>query len=386
MIPPTRVRRPSAFADFLRSEAAGGGALLLAAALAMVVANSALAPDYFALLHAHLGPLSVLHWVNDGLMALFFLLVGLEIKREALAGALRAPADRVLPGIAAACGMAVPALIYLAVTRAHSELHRGWAIPAATDIAFALGVLALLGRRAPVAVKVQLTAIAVLDDLGAILIIALAYTAGLNVAALAGALGLLALLLALNRRGARALWPYLAIGTGVWALTYASGVHATLAGVAVALCVPFNTSRADALSDEQQPLARLEHALSPVVAFGIVPLFGFANAGVDLSRIGWHDLAAPLPLGIAVALFAGKQLGVFGAVAGVGRPRALSWRHVHGLSALCGIGFTMSLFIAALAFGEGSKFDDLAKLGVLTGSFASAALAGVIFLAARSRP
>ena len=369
----------SALRTLLSSEAAGGLALALAAALAFGVANSAFAPAYFDSLHRQVGGLEVLHWINDGLMTLFFLLVGLELKRELLDGQLRTWSRRILPAAAAASGMIVPAILYVALNADHAPGLRGWAIPIATDIAFALGVLALLGSRAPVSLKVLLTAIAVLDDLGAITVIALFYTDGLALTPLLLAGLGLGLLVACNRRGVRALWPYLLIGLGVWWGVLQSGVHATLAGVAVALTIPIDQTpgRPDALDS---PLHRLQHALAPWIAFGVAPVFAFANAGVSLASIGASEVLAPVPLGIVAGLFVGKQLGVFGACWALIRtdvvdmPACASWGQLYGMAILCGIGFTMSLFIGGLAFGEASQLADAVKIGVLAGSILSALL------------
>jgi Na+:H+ antiporter, NhaA family len=372
----TRVRA-TVLRRFLTSEAAGGLLLIGAAAAAMLVANSSLGPAYSHGLELKLGPLSLHHWINDGLMAVFFLLVGLEIKRELVCGALADPAARRLPLLAAAAGMAVPALLYLLITGGDPRLVRGWAIPAATDIAFALGVLALLGRRVPASLKLFLATVAIVDDMGAVAIIALVYTAAINGAALAAAAVLLAALAALGRFRVRSLLPYLLLTAGLWAAMLLSGVHATLAGVLAALCIPAD--------GEDSPLHRLEHALAGPVGFGIVPLFGFANAGVALGGLGWGVLAAPVPLAVAAGLFLGKQAGVLGAVVlaaatGIARPPAgASWRQLYGTALLCGIGFTMSLFIAVLAFPADPELADEARLGVLLGSLLSA-LAGYVVL------
>nr|WP_109433556.1 Na+/H+ antiporter NhaA [Achromobacter xylosoxidans] len=386
--------RPVSFLQaFLRSEALGGYVLMLAAVVALVIANSPLAPYYFEALGAKLGfqagPVilkeSVLHWINDGLMAVFFLLVGLEIKREVLDGQLRGAARIVLPGIAALGGMAMPALIYVLVNLGSPDTLRGWAIPAATDIAFALGILALLGSRVPTSLKVFLTALAILDDLGAIVIIALFYTSELNLFALAMAGALLACLVCLNRAGVLRLAPYLLIGVVLWYFVLKSGVHATLAGVALALTIPLrpqNQGHAGAHS----PLHALEHALHKPVALLIVPLFGFANAGVSFAGMGLSSLAQPVPLGVALGLFLGKQLGVFGFAwlairSGIASlPRHASFTQLYGVALLCGIGFTMSLFIGALAFTDPAAVDAT-KIGVLTGSLASA-VAGFLLLRA----
>ena len=363
---------------FLHSEAAGGIVLIAAAAAALIVANSPLGPAYFKALHRPLGPLSLLHWINDALMALFFLLVGLEIKREFVGGHLARWSDRALPMIAAAGGMAVPALVYLAVTASTPGLSRGWAIPSATDIAFAIGVLALLGRRAPASLKLFLTTVAIVDDMGAVAIIALAYTAAISGPALLAAAIILAAMFGLNRAGVRLLWPYLLLAAGLWAAVHASGVHATIAGVLAALAVPIHADPA------RSPLHRLERGLHPWVAFLIVPLFGFANAGVTLGGVDAAAILAPLPLGVAAGLFVGKQIGVYGGVRlavrlGLAtRPAGARWVQVYGVALLCGIGFTMSLFIGGLAFADPARIDAV-KLGVLLGSIASA-LAGAAIL------
>ncbi len=373
---PRSARAPSVLRDFFRSEAAGGILLMMAAALALLVANTPLAPAYFEALHAEIGPLSVQHWINDALMALFFLLVGLEIKREFLDGELADAKARRLPVIAAVSGMAVPALVYLAIAGGDPALVRGWAIPSATDIAFALGVLALLGSRAPISLKLFLTTVAIVDDLGAVLVIALAYTDTLDWRALALAGALMLMLVRMNRRRVTSLPLYLFMGALLWIAVYRSGVHATVAGVLLALAIPLRTSpgRPD---DPASPLHRLEHALQPWVAYLIVPLFGFANAGVSLAGIGLGQLLAPVPLGVAAGLFLGKQIGVFGAVRGAvalgiaSRPAGASWTQVYGVALLCGIGFTMSLFIGALAFSDPLLVDEV-KIGVLGGSLLSA--------------
>jgi NhaA family Na+:H+ antiporter len=367
-----------ALVNFLKNEAAGGYVLMIAAALALIVANSPLAPAYFKALDAHfgfaLGPVhldeSLLHWINDGLMALFFLLVGLEIKREVLDGQLSRPADVVLPGAAALGGVALPALIYLAFNAKHPESVAGWAIPSATDIAFALGVLALLGSRVPTSLKVFLTAIAIMDDLAAIVIIALFYTEQLHLMALAGAGGVLVALIALNRLKVLSLWPYLLLGVALWYFVLESGVHATLAGVALALTIPLRAS-------DHSPLHTLEHALHKPVAFVITPLFGFANAGLSFAGVGLAALLDPVPLGVALGLFVGKQIGVFGVAAALVKlgwarlPRGASLMQLYGVAVLCGVGFTMSLFIGALAFNDPLLIDET-KIGVLAGSLASA--------------
>jgi Na+:H+ antiporter, NhaA family len=382
-----RTRFRSTLRAFFENSAAGGIVLMVAAALAMVVANSALAPAYFAALKTYIGPLSLLHWINDLLMAVFFLLVGLEIKREFLDGQLSTWPRRILPGVAAAGGMVVPALFFVAFNLATPETMRGWAIPTATDIAFALGVLALLGNRVPVSLKIFLTALAIIDDLGAVMIIAAFYTANLSMAWLAGAIGVLAILAVLNRMNVRSLLPYLLLGAVLWVLVLKSGVHATLAGVALALTIPLRG--ADGRGDDHSPLHTLEHAIQPWVAFAIVPIFGFANAGVSLAGFSLASLLAPLPLGIAAGLFVGKQIGVFGttwAAVRLGwadRPEHATWPQVYGVALLCGIGFTMSLFIGLLAFPSSTVLQDQVKVGVLAGSILSAVVGTLILLVAK---
>lgn len=384
-MPVNEATRPrSAFRDLLKSEAAGGVCLVAAALFALIVANSAAAPDYFATLRTYVGGLTVQHWINDGLMALFFLLVGLELKREVLDGQLSTWERRTLPAAAAIGGMLVPALIYVALNLDDPHALRGWAIPAATDIAFALGVLALLGSRVPVSLKVLLTAIAVLDDLGAIVVIALFYTESVALLPLAAAIGGIVFLFGINRLGVQRLWPYLLVGLGVWGAVLLSGVHATLAGVAVGMTIPLipTPGRPDS---PDSPLHRLEHSLAPWIAFGVVPIFAFANAGVSLAGLDAGAVLAPVPFGIAAGLFFGKQLGIFGACWAMIRadlvdmPARASWAQLYGLSLLCGIGFTMSLFIGGLAFGEASALSDAVKIGVLAGSLLSAT-AGYLLL------
>jgi NhaA family Na+:H+ antiporter len=346
-----------------------------------------LAEVYHRLLQAPVGPvltpkLGVMTphlWINDGLMAVFFLLVGLEIKREFVDGRLRTWNDRRLPFIAAAGGMIVPAAAYLALTGATPALVSGWAIPAATDIAFAIGVLSLLGKRAPTSLKLFLTTVAIVDDLGAVAIIALAYTATIDTLALGIAAALLLAMYFMNRSGVRSLLPYLLLGLLLWYAVLMSGVHATVAGVLTAAMIPVKLTpgRPEA---EDSPLHRLEHGLTPWVAFLIVPIFGFTNAGVSLAGIGLDQLLAPLPLGIAAGLFVGKQIGIFGAVLAcvklgiASRPLGATWLQTYAVAMLCGIGFTMSLFIGALAFPTRPDLVEEAKLGVLAGSFLSAIL------------
>lgn len=368
-----RGERQSAFRHLLESEAAGGIVLMFAACSALIFANSALAPYYFELLNAHVGGLTILHWINEALMALFFLLVGLEIKREFLDGQLAAWPHRLLPGMAAAGGMIVPAILYAALNVNDSYALRGWAIPTATDIAFALGVLSLLGSRVPVSLKIFLMAIAIMDDLGAIAIIAVFYSSDLTLAWLGFAA--MALLVLIGLGLARVVWltPYLALGALLWFCVFQSGVHATLAGVVLAMTIPLHRSP----GHPKSPLHRLEHALSPWVAFLIVPLFGFANAGISFSGITIAAVSSSITAGIALGLFIGKQAGVFFTTwAAVklkiaARPAGASWSQVYAIAVLCGIGFTMSLFIDLLAFPASKEFQNLAKLGVVSGSLLS---------------
>lgn len=374
----------SALRHFLKTDAAGGIVLMGVALLAILAANSPASGLYFGLLRSYVLGLSVQHWINDALMAVFFLLVGLEIKREFVDGELSTWARRALPGCAALGGMVVPGLIYWLCNMHSPETLRGWAIPAATDIAFALGVLALLGPRVPVALKVFLTALAILDDLGAVIIIALFYTAELNGMALLGTAGVLALLCVLNVAGYRALAPYLVLGVLLWVLVFASGVHATLAGVLLALTIPVKRSLA-APDAPESPLHRLEHALLPWVAFLIVPVFGFANAGVSLAGMQASALLSPVPLGIMLGLFLGKQIGVFGFAWLAIRlrlavlPVNTSWLQLYGVALLAGIGFTMSLFIGLLAFPGAETLQNETKIGVLAGSLLSG-VAGFLVL------
>lgn len=371
--------------DHLSGEAAPGIVLMTAAAAALIVANSSWGEAYEHALHASVGPLSLLHWINDGLMAAFFLFVGLEVKREVVAGDLSTPAARRLPVIAAVAGMVVPALVYVGVTKGDPALIHGWAIPSATDIAFAIGVLALVGRRAPAALKLFLTTVAIVDDIGAVAIIALAYTGGLELVALAAAALLLILLWLLNRQRVRALWPYVILTALLWVAVLQSGVHATVAGVLAALFIPLGDS-CDEDGSADSPLDRLEHALSPWVSYAILPIFGFANAGV---AFGDAPLWAPLPLAVALGLLLGKQIGVFGAMRGAvalrlaEKPEGAGWAQLYGLSLLAGIGFTMSLFIGGLAFHDPRLIEEV-KIGVLAGSCASAVLGfAVLRLASR---
>lgn len=362
------------------SGSASGLVLMGAAFLAILTANSSLAPLYSAALAAPIGPLSLLHWINDALMALFFLMVGLEIKREMMEGQLSTWPRRLLPGIAAAGGMLVPALIYIALNRHDPSALRGWAIPTATDIAFALGVISLLGPRVPASLKPFLAALAIIDDLGAVLIIALFYTGGLSWLDLAGAGAVILLLADLNRRDVGRLSPYLLLGLVLWVLLLRSGIHATIAGVILALAIPLSAGKKTVPSS---PLHRLERSLHLPVAFLIVPLFGFANAGVSLAGIGLDSFTEPLSSGVAIGLFLGKALGVFGAVFLMVRtgladlPTGANWLQIFGTALLCGIGFTMSLFIGLLAFGD-PALQDKVKIGILAGSLLSGCAGGLL--------
>jgi NhaA family Na+:H+ antiporter len=384
--------------DFMKLEAASGIVLVVAAALALIIANSPLSSVYDAFLNLpvslQFGALVIakplLLWINDGLMALFFLLVGLEIKRELVVGELSSWAKASLPGYCALGGMILPALIFYLLNAGDPVALRGWAIPTATDIAFAVGVLSLLGPRVPAALKIFLLALAIIDDLGAIVIIAVFYTADLSFVSLGlAAVGILALA-GLNLGGVRRLAPYLLVGLFIWVCVLKSGVHATLAGVAVAMFIPIRPASRE--GGGESPLEHLEHMLLPWVGFAIMPSFAFANAGVAFAGLSREDLTAPLSLGIALGLFLGKQLGIFVVgwlVVKIGLcrpPEGLSWPAFYGVSLLAGIGFTMSLFIGSLAY------DDLAhataiRLGVFSGSLLSAVL-GYFWLRAvgNSRP
>ena len=364
-------------ADFLKLESAGGLLLVAAAALALICSNSPLRHAYDDLLkipvEMRFGSFALakplLLWINDGLMAIFFLLVGLEVKREVIEGELSTPAQIVLPVAAGLGGMVVPAVIYFIFNRGNAAALNGWAIPTATDIAFALGVLSLLGKRVPVSLKIFLTAVAIADDLGAIVIIALFYTAELSIAMLFLAAVAIAVLIALNLQKVTRIAPYVMVGVILWVFVLKSGVHATLAGVAIAFAVPLKTTDAQGTA----PLHQLEHSLHPWVAFGVLPVFAFANAGVSFAGVTLTALAEPLPLGIAMGLFAGKLLGVFGASAMLIRlglaklPEGAGWLQLIGVAALCGVGFTMSLFIGSLAFDGPGYFTPL-RLGVIAGS------------------
>jgi NhaA family Na+:H+ antiporter len=369
--------------EFMRLGAAGGIVLMVAAVLAMLMANSPLAWVYDQLLNmpveVRVGPLEVakplLLWINDGLMAVFFFLVGLELKKEVIEGALVDKRQIVLPVMGAVGGMAIPALVYVGFNWGDPTALQGWAIPAATDIAFALGVLSLLGSRVPASLKLLLVSVAIFDDMGAIVIIALFYTSELSLAALFIALSCLLILFTMNRRGVSQITPYMLVGIVMWLAVLKSGVHATLAGVALAMFIPMRDSK-DA---SKSPVINLEHDLRDVVAFGILPIFAFANAGISLEGVGLDTLMHPVPLGIAAGLFIGKQLGVFGffwmgvKLGWAQLPEGTNWMQLYGLALISGIGFTMSLFIGSLAFentGVDRFFDE--RLGIIVGSLLSA--------------
>ena len=370
--------QPSAIRRFLESQSSAGLVLMGAAVLALMVANSPLGPNYETILHAYVGPLSVGHWINDALMAVFFLFVGLEIKREMLDGQLSTWSRRILPGIAAAGGMMVPALVYLVFNRGPTAA--GWAIPAATDIAFALGVIALLGNRVPASLRVFLAALAIIDDLGAVMIIAVFYTAKLSIPDLAGAAVAIMVLISLNRFGVRRLTPYLLVGAILWVLVFRSGIHATLAGVVLAFTIPMQCTPGRPDNDLDSPLHRLEHALNLPVGFLVVPIFGLANAGVPVLTLPAEALVAPVTLGVALGLLIGKITGVFGfsmlavRLGLADMPAHAGKRQLLGVALLCGIGFTMSIFITLLAFPGSQLLQAEAKLGVLAGSFLSGLL------------
>ena len=373
-------RLATAATRLLGGDAGAGALLMIVAGAAVLIANSPLAHGYHALFHDPLAwtPIARLGtwhlWINDALMAVFFFVVGLEIKREVLDGELSSASRRRLPVLAALAGMIAPAIVYLFIAGTQLPLQRGWAIPAATDIAFAIGVLGLLGRRVPPSIRLFLLTVAIVDDLGAVAIIALFYTARIDIAWLAGAVAILAALIALGRWRVERISPYLLLAGALWYCVLHSGVHATIAGVLAALVIPLRTG-----ASGDSMLLRLEHALVPWNAYLIVPLFGFANAGVALAG-GGFTIAAGLPLAVAAGLFLGKPIGILGAIAlaertgFAPRPAGASWLQLWGMATLCGIGFTMSLFIGALAFPDHPLLVDEAKVGVLAGSLASALL------------
>ena len=366
-------------------EAGSGLLLIAAAAIALLLANSPAAHLYHTVLHGPLSRTPIAHlgtvhaWINDAAMALFFFAVGLEIKREMLDGELASPERRRLPVIAAVAGMGAPALVYLAVSGGDPALRPGWAIPAATDIAFAVGVLALLGKGVPPSLRLLLLTIAIVDDIGAVAIIALVYTKHIDLMWLGGAGICLALMLTSNRLRIGNGWTYAALALLTWLCTLHSGVHATVAGVAAAMAIPMRLDRGS-----HSLLLHMEHALAPWVTYLILPLFALANAGTELGGSGGHGLVSPLPLAVAAGLVLGKQLGIFGAIWAAcrlrlaHRPEGASWSQIWGMALLCGIGFTMSLFIAALAFPDQAELVEEAKLGVLTGSLLSAVLGFVV--------
>lgn len=377
-------RAINAIREFLKLESSSGIILVGAALLALLVNNSPLSGLYDLLLDTpveiRVGALHLakplLLWINDGLMAIFFLLIGLEVKREILDGQLSSISQIALPGIAAIGGMAVPALFYVILNLNNPGALNGWAIPAATDIAFALGIMALLGPRVPVSLKLFLLTLAIIDDLGAIIIIAIFYSGDLSMLSLILAGVSIAVLIAMNLMGVRRITPYIIVGVILWICVLKSGVHATLAGVILAFTIPLRTHE-----DEPCPLRELEHTLHPWVAFAIMPVFAFANAGVSLNGMSLGTLFDPIPLGVALGLFLGKQIGVFGfskasVALGIAKlPGDLDWRAIYGASILCGIGFTMSLFISTLAFkGDMEDHGIEARLGILAGSFLSAVI------------
>ncbi|EGR4343239.1 Na+/H+ antiporter NhaA [Vibrio cholerae] len=362
--------------DFFKMESAGGILLVIAAAIAMVIANSAMGEGYQAFLHTYVFGMSVSHWINDGLMAVFFLLIGLEVKRELLEGALKSRETAIFPAIAAVGGMLAPALIYVAFNFNDPAAIQGWAIPAATDIAFALGIMALLGKRVPVSLKVFLLALAIIDDLGVVVIIALFYSSDLSTIALTIGFIMTGVLFMLNAKHVTKLSIYLVAGLILWIAVLKSGVHATLAGVVIGFAIPLKGNKG-----EHSPLKHLEHALHPYVAFAILPVFAFANAGISLQGVSIAGLTSMLPLGVALGLFLGKPLGIFSfswaaVKLGVAKlPEGINFKHIFAVSVLCGIGFTMSIFISSLAFGQANEaYDTYARLGILMGSTTAALL------------
>jgi NhaA family Na+:H+ antiporter len=376
------------FRWFFKLEAASGLILLFAAIVALIISNSNLSELYFSTLNNYLFigindfglKLSVIHWINDALMAIFFFFVTLEIKREFLQGELSNIKQALLPIIAAVGGMLVPALIYVFINFDDSTTLNGWAIPSATDIAFSLGVLSLLGKRVPISLKVFLTALAIIDDLGAIVIIALFYSGDLSIKYLTLMLIAFIILLIINKFNIKKFLPYLIVGVFLWDFTHNSGIHATIAGVLLAMTIPHREKEKDF-----SLLIKVEHAISPYVAFGIMPLFAFANAGVSLDGLSLSSLLDKVPLGILLGLFVGKQLGVFifsyvsikMKIAQM--PNNANWFNLYGVGILTGIGFTMSLFVGNLAFVENMQYMDGVKIGVLTGSLLST-LAGYFLI------
>lgn len=381
----------SFFANFFKMEASGGICLILAAAFAILLANSPLASYYDQLLHVDFGFVlgdggfkkPVLFWVNDVLMVVFFFLIGLEVKREFIEGELSSWRQAILPIMAAIGGILAPALVFYLINIDHPENMAGWAIPTATDIAFALGVLALLGSRVPLSLKVFLTAIAIIDDLAAIIVIAIFYTGGLKFSALLVGAIFMAGLVALNRFRVISLASYLLLGLGLWVCIKIAGMHPTLAGVLVALCIPLSVPDRRDPERTFSPSKRLEHNLHGWVAFGVLPIFGFANAGVSFSGMTLESLFDPLTLGIATGLFFGKQIGIFAltyicVLIGLAqKPKQATWLQVYAVALLCGIGFTMSLFIGMLAFPDPGQAAPL-RLGVIAGSVISAVMGYLI--------
>jgi len=382
---------------FVKLESTSGIVLLGAAAIALILSNSPLERWYEYLLHVSagvfLGDLKlikpILLWINDGLMAIFFMLVGLEIKREMLEGQLSKPSQIVLPAIAALGGMLVPALVYVAFNWNDPKTLQGWAIPSATDIAFSLGILALLGNRVPLSLKLFLSTLAIMDDLGAIVIIALFYAhSELSILALFLASIAIGVLWLLNYRGVTNIASYMIVGFFLWVFVLESGVHATLAGVIIAFMIPMYDKK-----KEHSPLRHLEHSLHPWVAFAIIPIFAFANAGVSLQGMSFSTLLMPVPLGIALGLFVGKQVGIFGLTwLGIKMgwaeiPSGATWLQVYGVSILGGIGFTMSLFIGSLAFAGHGDLTHISevRLGILVGTFLSAVV-GYLILRLSNNP
>ena len=382
------------FKWFFRLEAASGLVLLIAAIIALVISNSNLSELYFSTLDQYLFigvnnfglKLSVHHWINDLLMAVFFFFVTLEIKREFIQGELSNLKKALLPIIGAVGGMVIPALVYVSINLGNSETLNGWAIPSATDIAFSLGILSLLGSRVPISLKIFLTALAIIDDLGAILIIAFFYSGDLSISYLSLILISYILLLILNKFGIKKFIPYLIIGSFMWFFTYKSGIHATIAGVLLATTIPHRAKEKDF-----SLLIKLEHAISPYVAFIIMPIFAFANAGVNLTGLSFSSLLAPVPLGILLGLFVGKQVGVMVIsylavkLGAAQMPDKSNWLSLYGVSILTGIGFTMSLFVGNLAFVENTQYMDGVKIGVLSGSLLSTIFGYFILLYASKK-
>ncbi|WP_086984434.1 Na+/H+ antiporter NhaA [Vibrio aphrogenes] len=365
---------------FFKMESASGIILVIAAVIAMLVANSSFGPTYQDALHANIMGMSASHWINDGLMAVFFLLIGLEVKRELLVGALRSKETAIFPAIAAVGGMLAPAVIYLMFNMHDPVAVGGWAIPAATDIAFALGIMALLGPRVPVSLKVFLLALAIIDDLGVVVIIALFYSSDLSTLALLIGFIATAILFYMNMKNVTKTRWYLIVGFILWVSVLKSGVHATLAGVLIGFAIPLHGKEG-----EKSPLKTLEHALHPYVNFLILPVFAFANAGISLEGVSLSGLASTVPMGIALGLLVGKPLGVFSfswlsVKAGIAKlPEGVNFKQIFAVSVLCGIGFTMSIFISSLAFTNVDvAFDTYSRLGILIGSTTAAVLGYVL--------